>query len=80
MAIADVYDALISERVYKKAFTHDDAVNLIRSGHGTHFDPDVCDAFNDLSDQFREIAKRYADPQADLDAQRERLRLVFGHD
>ncbi|MCB1906610.1 MAG: two-component system response regulator [Rhodocyclaceae bacterium] len=80
MAIADVYDALISERVYKKAFSHDDAVDLIRAGHGSHFDPDVADAFIALSGRFREIAQRYADPQADLDAQRERLRLVFGPD
>ena len=78
MAIADVYDALISERVYKKAFSHDDAVDLIRSGRGSHFDPEVNDAFVALSDRFRAIARRYADPQADLDAQRERLRLVFG--
>ncbi len=78
MAIADVYDALISERVYKKAFSHESAVELIRSGRGTQFDPDVTDAFLALSDTFREIARRYADPQADLDSQRERLRLVFG--
>ncbi|MCB1956409.1 MAG: two-component system response regulator [Rhodocyclaceae bacterium] len=78
MAIADVYDALISERVYKKPFSHESAVELIVAGRGTQFDPDVTDAFLALTDTFREIARRYADPQADLDSQRERLRLVFG--
>src|SRR5690606_12028402 len=44
MALADVYDALISKRVYKPAYTHEQAVAIILEGRGTHFDPDVVDA------------------------------------
>jgi len=45
MAIADVYDALISERPYKKAMTHDEAIKIITEGRGTHFDPVLIDLF-----------------------------------
>jgi len=45
MALSDVYDALISKRVYKAAFTHKEAKRIILEGRGTHFDPDVVDAF-----------------------------------
>jgi putative two-component system response regulator len=45
MALADVYDALISKRCYKPAFSHEKAASLIRKGCGGHFDPDVVDAF-----------------------------------
>jgi putative two-component system response regulator len=45
MAIADVYDALTSERPYKKAFSHEEAVNIIVEGRGTHFDPLLIDVF-----------------------------------
>ena len=62
MAVADVYDALISRRVYKEAMTHEQAVNIIAEGRGSHFDPDVVDAFVQISDEFRAIAERFADP------------------
>lgn len=62
MAVADVYDALISRRVYKPPFRHDMAVKLIREGRGRHFDPDITDAFLLIQDQFRAIAARFADP------------------
>ena len=61
MAVADVYDALISKRVYKPAFTHDAAVTIMVAGRGTHFDPDVLDAFLALQDEFIAIAERFAD-------------------
>ena len=61
MALADVYDALISRRIYKKAFTHTDAVAHILQGHGTHFDPDVADAFLAIQEEFRLIAEKYQD-------------------
>ncbi len=63
MAVADVYDALISKRVYKPAFTHEKAVSIIRDGTGTHFDPDVVDAFMEISGQFEDIARTYSDPE-----------------
>ena len=67
MAIADVYDALISQRVYKKAFPHEVAVSWIELGRGTHFDPDLVDAFLDIQDDFRNIAERYCDISNDID-------------
>jgi putative two-component system response regulator len=57
MAIADVYDALISERPYKKAFTHDEAVKIISEGKGTQFDPVLTELFEDIADEFKEIAQ-----------------------
>ncbi|MDA8448044.1 response regulator [Paracidovorax valerianellae] len=63
MAVADVYDALISKRVYKPAYSHDQACSTIMRGRGTHFDPDMVDAFVDLADDFRDIALKYPDPE-----------------
>lgn len=62
MAVADVYDALISKRVYKPAFSHDQACSAIVRGKGTHFDPDMVDAFVDIAEDFRTIAQKYPDP------------------
>lgn len=62
MALADVYDALISERVYKPAFSHEKARNIIVEGRGTHFDPDVVDAFLELETTFQEVAIEFAKP------------------
>ena len=61
MAIADVYDALISKRIYKPAYPHHVAVEMIEAERGKQFDPDIADAFLDLRDQFREIAGRFTD-------------------
>ncbi|MCP4401211.1 MAG: HD domain-containing protein [bacterium] len=61
MALADVYDALISKRVYKPAFTHEKAKTIILEGRGTHFDPDVVDMFMKREEEFRKIARDYAD-------------------
>jgi putative two-component system response regulator len=70
MAIADVYDALISRRVYKPPFPHEKAVAIIAEGKGRHFDPDMVDAFLALEDTFRQIGYEYAD----FDEERENLR------
>jgi len=64
MAVADVYDALISKRVYKPAFTHETAMEMIRQGSGEHFDPDVVDAMLTVEEEFMSIAERYSDPAA----------------
>ncbi|CAO3452849.1 Response regulator c-di-GMP phosphodiesterase, RpfG family [Azospirillum largimobile] len=61
MALADVYDALISRRVYKEPMSHEQAMAIILDGRGRHFDPDVVDAFRRLAGRFQEIAERYAD-------------------
>lgn len=61
MAIADVYDALISKRVYKPPFPHNKAVQIILDGKGNHFDPDMVDAFIELQEEFRKVALEFAD-------------------
>jgi putative two-component system response regulator len=63
MAIADVYDALISSRSYKTGMSHDKAVAIIREGHGTQFDPRVVDIFLDIHNRFDEIAGQFADAE-----------------
>jgi putative two-component system response regulator len=61
MAVADVYDALISFRVYKKAISHEQAVQTIIQASGSHFDPDIVDQFIALQEEFRRIAIEHAD-------------------
>jgi putative two-component system response regulator len=68
MALADVYDALISKRVYKPPMSHDRAMEIIREGRGRHFDPDVVDAFVALGDTFRNIAFTFADSEEERDS------------
>lgn len=57
--LCDVYDALRSERVYKDPFSHEKAATIINQGAGTHFDPDIVDAFNACAEQFRQIHDTY---------------------
>ncbi|MBB5193220.1 putative two-component system response regulator [Silvimonas terrae] len=66
MAVADVYDALVSRRVYKAPMAHEDAVAFIKNGRGSHFDPDICDAFLACQARFQTIAAQYVDTDADL--------------
>jgi len=61
MAVADIYDALISKRVYKPPFPHSKAKAIMLEGRGSIFDPDVLDAFIRLEEQFREVALKFAD-------------------
>jgi putative two-component system response regulator len=63
MALADVYDALISRRVYKLGYPYDEAKRIILEGRSTHFDPDVVDAFVSVESGFLDIAAQYADPE-----------------
>ena len=60
LAIADVFDALHSDRAYRPGLPIEKTVQIIRDGRGSHFDPDVVDAFLEVIEQFREIAARYA--------------------
>lgn len=77
MAVADVYDALISRRVYKEGMPHEKAAAIIVQGRGQHFDPDIVDAFVAVQDQFQAIAQRFADSDADLQRKAEQQRLVL---
>ncbi len=59
MAIADVFDALVSERIYKKAFSYEKAMAIIKDGSGKHFDPKVVEAFVDSSEEIFAVADKF---------------------
>jgi putative two-component system response regulator len=59
MAIADVYDALVSDRPYKKAYEHDEAVDIIKKDSGVYFDPSLVELFLDVADGFHEITIKH---------------------
>ena len=61
MAIADVYDALVSERIYKPAMPHNDAVDIIIRDSGTHFDPGLVEIFARIAPKFEEIHRNFKD-------------------
>ena len=63
VAIADVYDALCSQRAYKEAWKEDDIIEEIKKSAGTHFDPDIVDAFFGCYDILKSIARRYPDQE-----------------
>ena len=67
-AIVDVFDALTSKRPYKEAFSVEKSLNLIREGKGSHFDPDIVDAFFALQDDIQMIMKQYDDDNTGLNA------------
>lgn len=76
MAVADVYDALISRRVYKAAMPHEKAVAIIVEGRGKHFDPDMVDAFLAVQDECRAIAAQYTDGDDEMHEQETRLEWI----
>jgi len=57
MAVADVFDALVSERPYKKAFSPEEAIKIIRDGSGTHFDPEIVEVFISVTERLTQIAQ-----------------------
>ena len=61
MAIADVYDALCSSRVYKPAWKETDALDILEEGAGTQFDPNLIEIFFSCLDQIRSIRDRFPD-------------------
>lgn len=78
MAVADVYDALISRRIYKEGMPHDEACAIIRLGSGSHFDPDIADAFFRIHKEFQEIAGRYADSDSDMKQKEKYINQAIG--
>ena len=58
MAVADVFDALVSERCYKKAFSFDEAMDIIKKDAGSHFDPMVAEAFLQARERVSEVMER----------------------
>ena len=73
MAVADVYDALISRRVYKEGMSHNEAARIIVASRNSHFDPDIVDAFLESQENFQIIAARFADSNADMEKKKEQL-------
>jgi len=61
MAVADVYDALISKRVYKNSMSHKEAMKIMKEGKGNHFDPVLIEAFLEVESTFSQIAATNAD-------------------
>ena len=61
MALADVFDALTSRRIYKPAMPVEQSLQIIQDGRGSHFDPDVVDAFVNSLDDFAQVAVRFSD-------------------
>ena len=55
MAIVDVYDALVSDRPYKKAFSDEEAVTIIMQNAGTHYDPEIAKVFYESRDLFKAV-------------------------
>ena len=64
MALADVFDALISPRVYKKAMPLEQVLSIIAEGRGKHFDPDMADALLNHVERFADSAARHSDAGA----------------
>lgn len=60
-SLCDVYDALASERPYKKAIEHEECVEIIKKGRGTQFDAEIVDCFLKVHDEFKEIYSNYQD-------------------
>lgn len=73
VTLADVYEALTSDRVYKAGVSHEQAVQVIFQGRASHFDPDIVDAFMDVQDEFQAIAQRLADTEEDMQRKMEYL-------
>ena len=60
MAIIDVYDALVSARVYKSAYSHAAAMQIIAEGRGHHFDPEIVDAFFEIEEEIKSIENQFS--------------------
>ena len=78
MAVADVYDALISRRVYKNSVPHEQAVAIIQEGRGVHFDPDITDAFVELQETFHAIAARFTDSDDEMSRKQAQINSLVG--
>lgn len=77
MAVADVYDALTSKRVYKEAISHEDAVKIIEQGRGSKFDVDIVDVFLEHKNDFLSIAQSYLDNVSDLEQKKEQISKIL---
>ncbi len=78
MAIADVYDALISRRAYKAPMPHEKAVEIITEGRAKHFDPDIVDAFLDIQNEFHNVALAFSDSEQGIAEKVKQLTRLAG--
>jgi HD-GYP domain-containing protein (c-di-GMP phosphodiesterase class II) len=60
MAVADVFDAVSSKRVYKPAMSFEKAISIIEEGSGTHFDPKCVEVFIEASEEVKSVMKKYS--------------------
>jgi putative two-component system response regulator len=65
MAVADVYDALTKNRIYRKAITHEEAYNIMVDGKGTYFDPGIVDIFENVQEEFKRISNLNIDGEGE---------------
>ena len=79
MAIADVYDALVSRRAYKAAFPKVKAAAIILEGKGSHFDPRLVDIFERRFAAFNQISERFADREMEDDSIEARIESILRH-
>jgi putative two-component system response regulator len=63
LALGDVYDALTSKRCYKEAFSHEKSKKIVEESSGSHFDPDIVDAFLNTEEEFKRIREYYQDSE-----------------
>ena len=73
VAVADVYDAMVSNKVYKSGMSHAQAVEHIAAERGAQFDPVVVDAFMSCAADIEQVARRHADTEEDLQLKMETL-------
>ncbi|MEE5993920.1 MAG: HD domain-containing phosphohydrolase [Oscillospiraceae bacterium] len=66
MAVADVFDALVSERSYKKPFPFEKAMDIIREGSGSHFDPKIAEAFLEAEDEVRKVSENFKNMRSSI--------------
>jgi len=81
MALVDVYDALTNDRPYKKAFTHEEAIDIIKDGNGTHFDPEIANIFIMHEKEFKETKitpKRSFDQSKDVRSTLDMVTNIIG--
>lgn len=78
--VIDVYDALLSRRIYKPTLTHKQAVDVVLSGKGSQFDPDVITAFSEVQDEFYRIANTYGETEKDFRKRLDYLELAIGEE
>ncbi|MGA1825956.1 MAG: HD domain-containing phosphohydrolase [bacterium] len=72
LSLADVYDALRSKRPYKPSFTEEETINIIHDETGTHFDPKVSAAFDQVTQEFRNVLEQFSEKEGSHDIEQKK--------